>query len=234
MILVYILLVYFIYKIFKEGYLKITKQFLNNLVKNKITYIIIVFVIISIFLLDKRIGMIFWKKYNNVELGKIANFFQNLGKADVISIPVIIMYFIGIKYNKNLSKVSILALASNLYSGILVQLIKNIVLRERPFVSFNELNFFKFNKIFHYTNLSFPSGHTITGFSVCFIYFYFYKNKIIRILSIIIAILIGLFRIYEGKHWLSDVIMGAYLGIIVAKTIYEANKVKMRYENERK
>ncbi|TDT69107.1 undecaprenyl-diphosphatase [Hypnocyclicus thermotrophus] len=224
MILVYILLLFFIYKIIKEGYLKITKHFLNNLFKNISTYIVLFFVILSIFLLDKKITMLFWKKINNIDLGNIAVFFQNLGKADIISIPLIILYFVGIKFNKNLSKISILALASNLYSGIFVQILKHIILRERPFVSFNELNFFKFNKIFNYTNTSFPSGHTITGFSVCFIFFYFYKNKKIRILCIIVASLIGIFRIYEGKHWLSDVIIGAYLGIIVAKTIYELNK----------
>jgi undecaprenyl-diphosphatase len=96
------------------------------------------------------------------------------------------------------------AMAANV---ILVEIIKTLVHSPRPL-----------NGVLALQGFSFPSGH-VTNIVVLFgLLTYFawshWKSSILRILwslfSAVIAIVIGLDRIYLNVHWFSDV-LGAYL-----------------------
>ncbi len=84
------------------------------------------------------------------------------------------------------------------------------------------------------TGYSYPSGHTLTatcfyGALIILVNKYFKgKIKIIsNIFLIIMVILTGLSRIYLGVHYLSDVLAGYILGIIILIVIYKVfNKNK--------
>jgi membrane-associated phospholipid phosphatase len=65
---------------------------------------------------------------------------------------------------------------------------------------------------------SFPSGHTVTAFTLAGILMFYFRSVIARLLITILAIAIGLSRIAVGVHWPSDVLAGASLGIIFAVT----------------
>lgn len=70
------------------------------------------------------------------------------------------------------------------------------------------------------TNSSFPSGHTTVAFAAATVYAMEYKNKpLIPILSYSAASLIGLSRITENKHWLTDVVVGAALGYLTGRQV---------------
>ena len=60
--------------------------------------------------------------------------------------------------------------------------------------------------------LSFPSGHAATFFAIA-IAVYFFDRKL-GILSFIIALLVGVARVYVGVHWPIDIVVGALIGII--------------------
>ncbi len=67
---------------------------------------------------------------------------------------------------------------------------------------------------------SFPSGHTISVFSVATVVATEYKHSTwVPIVSYSIATLSGLSRVASGHHWLSDVFMGAAFGYAIGKTI---------------
>lgn len=70
------------------------------------------------------------------------------------------------------------------------------------------------------TNSSFPSGHTTVAFAAATVYAMEYKNKpLVPILCYTSATLIGLSRIAENKHWLTDVLTGAALGCLSGRQV---------------
>lgn len=71
-------------------------------------------------------------------------------------------------------------------------------------------------------SFSFPSGHTATAFAGAeFIYREYRRNSIwYGIGAYTIAGATGFLRMYNNKHWLTDVVTGAGIGILSTKIIY--------------
>ncbi len=69
---------------------------------------------------------------------------------------------------------------------------------------------------------SFPSGHTATSFVGAEFMWQEYKDKSIwyGISGYLVASGTGAFRMYNNKHWLTDVAMGAGIGILSTKAAY--------------
>lgn len=72
---------------------------------------------------------------------------------------------------------------------------------------------------------SFPSGHTATAFAGAEFLWQEYKDVSILygISGYIIATGTGAFRIYNDRHWLTDVLAGAGIGILSTKIAYWIN-----------
>ena len=141
----------------------------------------------------------------------------------IIFFFILFFYLIGkiglFKINNLEEKINFL-IASLIYlitAGIVTQVIKHLVGRPRP----NHINtetifgfeFFSFESNYH----SFPSGHSSTIFMVCLIlccalpklklYFYF------------LATVIAISRVVVGAHFITDVVAGALLSLMVYKTL---------------
>lgn len=69
---------------------------------------------------------------------------------------------------------------------------------------------------------SFPSGHTATAFAGAEFLWQEYRDVSIwyGISGYVVAAGTGFFRIYNGRHWCSDVAMGAGIGILTTKIAY--------------
>ncbi len=69
---------------------------------------------------------------------------------------------------------------------------------------------------------SFPSGHTATAFAGAEFLWQEYKDVSVwyGISGYIVATGTGFFRIYNNKHWLTDVAAGAGIGILTTKVAY--------------
>ncbi|WP_286587297.1 phosphatase PAP2 family protein [Sphingobacterium sp. N143] len=69
---------------------------------------------------------------------------------------------------------------------------------------------------------SFPSGHTATAFVGAELLWQEYRHQSIwyGIAGYAVATGTGCFRMYNNKHWLSDVAMGAGIGILSTKIAY--------------
>ncbi len=65
-------------------------------------------------------------------------------------------------------------------------------------------------------SLSFPSGHTSSAFTFAMAITMVLKKKGVAIPAFIFAFLMGVSRIYVGVHYPTDVIVGAFVGIVYA------------------
>ena len=124
-------------------------------------------------------------------------------------------YLLGtILKNQKLKKASTLAFSSLLISGVLVQGLKQVFSRTRPYAAKNQWEFQGPGKLRGKDNVSFPSGHTAAAFSIAASISTIYDSKLVKILAYSAATLTGLSRIHDNKHWMSDVFMGAIIGTV--------------------
>ncbi len=119
--------------------------------------------------------------------------------------------------NKRSVSTSLLALESFALSSLIVRIPKNLVGRHRPDNCERE-GPYAFDGPF--TGTSFPSGHTTASFAVASVIANQYRDhKWIPITAYSVASLAGLSRIYENKHWFSDVVAGAAIGTLVGNLV---------------
>ncbi|HEY6555268.1 MAG TPA: phosphatase PAP2 family protein, partial [Vicinamibacteria bacterium] len=94
-----------------------------------------------------------------------------------------------------------------LVNGVYTEILKKAATRTRPDGS---------------NRLSFPSGHTSSAFALATVAERHYGWKI-GVPSYLAAGAIGFSRIERSKHYLSDVLAGATLGIITGRTVVRTN-----------
>lgn len=114
---------------------------------------------------------------------------------------------LGIKGKNNLRDKTIILTTSYLIMGLTVESLKKITHVERPDGS-------SFN--------SFPSGHTATAFMGAELLYQEYKDVSpwYGISGYVVAAGTGAFRMYNNRHWLTDVVAGAGIGILSTKAAY--------------
>ncbi len=75
---------------------------------------------------------------------------------------------------------------------------------------------------------SFPSGHTQIVSTTYFSLYYILKKKWLLILAITVSVLVAISRMYIGVHYLTDVLAGLILGILIS---YYISKYYDRIKN---
>ena len=144
----------------------------------------------------------------NPILDSIMIFITSLGNGGMIWIAATILLLIP-KKTRKAGVMSAVALLGSLI--INNNIVKNIVQRPRPFVTFADLQII----IPTPSEFSFPSGHTSSSFAAAAV-FYRHLPKKLGIPSVILAGLIGFSRLYVGVHYPTDVIAGVLMGILLS------------------
>ena len=150
------------------------------------------------FSIDSDVKKLVQKNKGNT-LDNLTNVFNKAGSGYAIGIPIS-TYIIGY-YSKNekLAKASRVAITSGVVAASIVFPVKYITHRKRPDGSDYQ---------------SFPSGHTAFAFAIFGSYAKFYNKGITPYLLYSVPVLTGFSRIYKNKHYLSDVVAGATVGLI--------------------
>jgi undecaprenyl-diphosphatase len=100
------------------------------------------------------------------------------------------------------------AAGSSAFFGIFVfKVLKRLSQRSRPC----QLEPHCWSKVLPPDKFSFPSGHTMTAFSIALVVSYFYPS--LEGTLFFIALSIAVSRIVLGMHFLSDVLAGIVLGV---------------------
>ena len=90
------------------------------------------------------------------------------------------------------------------------EVIKNLVMRPRPFLTIAEL----VPLVKPPQSYSFPSVHTVSSFSVAWILLWSRERKAIRYAVFAFALLRAFSRLYVGVHYPSDVLTGMLLAFL--------------------
>jgi len=118
------------------------------------------------------------------------------------------------------------AMQAFLLSGVLTQIMKFSIGRSRPYREVGPYNFAgpSVSSSMH----SFPSGHCQAIFSIATVFADKYN---IGIFTYTLATLVAISRIYNNKHWASDVLMGSFLGYMSGKFVEKKSIPKNRIFN---
>lgn len=180
---------------------------------------------------DSQISLIFQKFSEPVFFRLIEPFISRIGKGDFLAFCSILLgtsaYLSGKSRALKSAGGGILALTS---AGLLVQSLKILIGRARPFMNFGD-SYFIGPHLFQNGFDSFPSGHATASFAIATFFTVCYPS--LKYLLLPLALLISISRVVYGHHFLTDVIVGgiigAGIGLFVAKKLkrwIESNKVR--------
>ncbi len=125
-------------------------------------------------------------------------------------------------------RAAFLTVTSFAITSLAVQIAKFSFDAPRPKLYFKDqvskLHFVKGVEILSHN--SFPSGHTLTAFSMGVLFTYLVKNKNWAFLLMLYGIMVGFSRMYLSEHFFEDVVAGSVMGVFL--TIFWINWIDSR------
>jgi membrane-associated phospholipid phosphatase len=157
----------------------------------------------------------------------IGSFIRPFGKGGALFGLLAGTYLTGELLDRDsLRRTALMGLQSWLTAGTIVTGIKLLSGRSRPNTGLpkDDIKPLAFSK----RRLSFPSGDTASAFAVATIIAGRTRNLGIDILAYSVAGLVGFYRMYDDKHWMSDVFVGAVIGYAVGRKIQSLHRARAR------
>jgi len=158
--------------------------------------------------------------HRNGASDEIANYAEPFGNGMFILPSLGGVYLYSRLYkDERAGRVALLGLKSVIISGLITNTIKFAGHRHRP--DSGDGHDVWDGPGVSASDLSFPSGHATSAFSLASVIASEYEDKAyVPPLSYGIAALTALSRVNDNKHWASDVFMGSVIGYATGKTIY--------------
>jgi membrane-associated phospholipid phosphatase len=159
------------------------------------------------------------KLFDQGEFGRSGSVVEMMGEPQTTLGLSALFYGGGALFKSDRAKrTAIAGTEATLLSGVLVLGAKWAVGRDRPYDK-NDVDEFRPFRGTKTRNTSFPSGHSITAFSMAAVAADQYPSLAVGVLSYGAASLVGVSRVYQDRHWASDVVAGAILGIFVGRRV---------------
>jgi hypothetical protein len=156
---------------------------------------------------------------------------KNYGEIKYAGTASVLLYAAGLFTRENELRITgRMLIQSLIYSGIITTGIKFVTGRSRPYTTDNQFqfNWFETNE----DMLSFPSGHTSVAFAVSAVLAERINTWWARVGFYSLAAATAYSRIYDNKHWLSDVVLGGIVGF--ASGYFTVHRENQRDKNKSK
>ncbi|HCY76118.1 MAG TPA: hypothetical protein DHV28_09380 [Ignavibacteriales bacterium] len=178
------------------------------------------------FIFDQTIRDFFSKIHTNY-FDILFNIGHLYGKLYLTIIFFLTLYFTGLIFrNDTIRKNGLRIFEAFIFSGIIVTILKSLIGRWRPYTGNGNLAFTPLN-FGSNDHLSLPSGDVAIAFAFSTIAAGFFDNRYWKVLCYLFAVLTLLGRIYHDQHWLSDVILGAFIPTIIGIKLNRLSKNEM-------
>jgi membrane-associated phospholipid phosphatase len=118
---------------------------------------------------------------------------------------------------RRVETVALFVVASVALSGVIANLAKTVIGRARPMTE--QGGVFDFAPLtFHHSWASFPSGHATTALAFATCLAMIWPRHGVAWLAC--GVFVALTRAFIGAHWMSDVVAGAVLGVLVPVVLW--------------
>jgi membrane-associated phospholipid phosphatase len=151
-------------------------------------------------------------------------FFDPLGKG-VYTIPLSLGFWAvgALTDNQRATRVGLTSLKAIAITAVFTYAFKYATQRHRPGANDPPDPRIWEGPFGSWEHTSFPSGHSSHIFAVAAVFASEYRETIwVPVLSYSIAGLTAIARVYNDKHWASDVIFGSALGFFIGKFVYRS------------
>jgi len=145
-------------------------------------------------------------------------FGTRLGEEHIFVITIIVLVFFSYRKSALFSVAGVMTMVSSFIA-------KSIFSQPRPLRYFSDLGEAQQlgsikNYDFHIGLTSMPSGHTMAAFCFFFLLAILSKKPLFKVIAFILAVIVGVSRIYLGQHFSADVAVGSIFGILVGILSY--------------
>lgn len=177
-------------------------------------FIILTFGSVLAISLDKGDTVLWLNQKHTDYLSEVMVILSFIGEGGLFGIFLLMLGFFKLKY---------------LFKGLLCYGLANLItigLKHtfdyvRPLKYFGDsvtLNFVEGVRVHNY--LSFPSGHTTSGFSMMMFLALITPNKTLKFIYLIFGTMIGISRVYLVQHFLQDIVLGSLIGVLFTLLVY--------------
>lgn len=133
------------------------------------------------------------------------------------------LYITGILAKDNrLAGTSLTAAKALVVSSVISTAVKQLTHRHRPFQDNIPIHTNWDGPLSEIRFSSFPSGHSTAAFSMATVFAMEYRHTIwVPVLAYTLATGTAVSRLYDNKHWASDVVMGSVLGFVCGRFMWK-------------
>ena len=179
-----------------------------------------VLIIYFIFFLAAALSVILYKKADlHLQMNRYhSSFFDVFFKystflGDGIMFGVLTLLFLFVK-----RKMALVFMVGGFLTLLITHFFKKVVFKGVPrpaeFLGLENLHIIDGVKMAFWN--SFPSGHTMTAFTIFAILCLYFRKCISQYVWILLAVIAGFSRVYLSQHFLIDIFVGSILGILIA------------------
>lgn len=140
-------------------------------------------------------------------------FFSRIGDGEFFGYLLILLGLWKFKY-------IVTGATGYLAGGAVVQILKRVFDLPRPTAYYFGVELDLVDGVKMYTQHSFPSGHSASGFAIFLFLSIICKSRILSFIFFFFALSVGISRIYLAQHFFADVYIGSIIGVVFMLWIY--------------